>query len=85
MLIDAHDPDSVSVGSFFTNPVLPAAEIPPDAPQWPAGDGLVKTSAAWLIEQAGFGRGYGVGPSRPVDQAHPRVGQPRGRIDVRAH
>jgi UDP-N-acetylmuramate dehydrogenase len=61
MLIDARDPDSVSVGSFFTNPVLPAAEVPPLAPQWPAVDGHLKTSAAWLIEQAGFGRGYGVG------------------------
>jgi UDP-N-acetylmuramate dehydrogenase len=61
MLVDANDPDSVSVGSFFTNPVLPAAEIPLNAPSWPAVDGHVKTSAAWLIEQAGFGRGYGVG------------------------
>ncbi|HEY8728225.1 MAG TPA: UDP-N-acetylmuramate dehydrogenase, partial [Acidothermaceae bacterium] len=61
MVIDAHDPDSVSVGSFFTNPVLPATEVPPHAPQWPAVDGLLKTSAAWLIEQAGFGRGYTVG------------------------
>ena len=61
MLIDAHDPDSVSVGSFFTNPVLPAAEIPHGAPQWPSADGQLKTSAAWLIEQAGFTRGYGVG------------------------
>ena len=56
------DPDSVSVGSFFTNPILPDAEVPAGAPRWPAGDGLVKTSAAWLIEQAGFARGYGDGP-----------------------
>ncbi len=61
MLIDPSDPDSVSVGSFFTNPILLDAEVPAGAPQWPAGDGLVKTSAAWLIERAGFVRGYGAG------------------------
>jgi UDP-N-acetylmuramate dehydrogenase len=62
MLIDAADPDSVSVGSFFTNPILPDAEVPAGAPRWPTSDGLGKTSAAWLIEQAGFVRGYGHGP-----------------------
>jgi UDP-N-acetylmuramate dehydrogenase len=62
MLIDAGDPDSVSVGSFFTNPILPDDEVPAGAPRWPANGGLVKTSAAWLIEQAGFARGYGRGP-----------------------
>jgi UDP-N-acetylmuramate dehydrogenase len=61
MLIDPADPDSVSVGSFFTNPILRDDEVPADAPRWPASDGLVKTSAAWLIEQAGFVRGYGHG------------------------
>jgi UDP-N-acetylmuramate dehydrogenase len=62
MLIDDGDPDSVSAGSFFTNPVLPAAQLPDGAPSWPSGAGLVKTSAAWLIEQAGFRPGHGVGP-----------------------
>ena len=62
MLIDPLDPDSVSAGSFFTNPVLPAADVPAGAPAWPTDDGLVKTSAAWLIEQAGYGRGFGEGP-----------------------
>ena len=47
MVIDPGDPDSVSAGSFFTNPVL---EVAPDgAPTWPEPDGRVKTSAAWLI------------------------------------
>jgi UDP-N-acetylmuramate dehydrogenase len=59
MVIDPADPDSVSAGSFFTNPVLDAA--PDGAPAWPEPDGRVKTSAAWLIEQAGFSRGYGNG------------------------
>jgi UDP-N-acetylmuramate dehydrogenase len=59
MVIDAADPDSVSAGSFFTNPILDAA--PDGAPTWPEADGRVKTSAAWLIEQAGFHKGYGNG------------------------
>jgi UDP-N-acetylmuramate dehydrogenase len=59
MVIDPADPDSVSAGSFFTNPVLETA--PAGAPAWPEPDGRVKTSAAWLIEQAGFHRGYGNG------------------------
>jgi UDP-N-acetylmuramate dehydrogenase len=62
MLIDPTDPDSVSVGSFFTNPILRDADVPAGAPRWPTSDGLMKTSAAWLIEQAGFTRGYGHGP-----------------------
>jgi UDP-N-acetylmuramate dehydrogenase len=61
MLIDAADPDSVSSGSFFTNPIVPASTVPAGAPSWSAGAGLAKTSAAWLIEQAGFGRGFGSG------------------------
>jgi UDP-N-acetylmuramate dehydrogenase len=59
MVIDPADPDSVSAGSFFTNPILDA---PPDgAPFWPGPEGRVKVSAAWLIEQAGFHKGYGNG------------------------
>ncbi len=38
--------------------------MPDGAPAWPATDGLVKTSAAWLIEHAGFDKGYGAGPAR---------------------
>jgi UDP-N-acetylmuramate dehydrogenase len=60
MVLDAADHDTWSVGSFFVNPLLPA--VPPAAtgcPNWPA-DGQLKLSAAWLIEQAGFHRGYGL-------------------------
>ena len=68
MLVDPSDPDSVSAGSFFTNPILAAAQLPAGAPSWPVGgqlsDGLVKTSAAWLIEHAGFCRGYAFGDGR---------------------
>src|SRR3954451_23638946 len=67
MVLDELDHDTWSAGSFFTNPVLPAeraAKLPPDAPRWPQLDGTVKTSAAWLIEHAGFGRGFGLpGPA----------------------
>jgi UDP-N-acetylmuramate dehydrogenase len=64
MLIDAADPDSVSAGSFFPNPVVPAPAAPVGAPVWPVTsgpDGRVKIPAAWLIERAGFHRGFGEG------------------------
>lgn len=62
MVLDAADHDAWSAGSFFTNPVIAAESVPVGAPAWPQSDGLVKTSAAWLIEQAGFTKGYGDGP-----------------------
>ena len=67
MVLDDTDPDTWSAGSFFTNPVLrpeQAAALPAGAPRWPMPDGGVKTSAAWLIEHAGFTRGHGLpGPA----------------------
>ena len=63
MVIDPSDPDTKSDGSFFMNPVLTAGQYEdfarraPDAPHFPAG-GDVKLSAAWLIERAGFPKGY---------------------------
>jgi len=59
MVLDASDPDTFSAGSFFTNPILDAASVPEGAPAWPEPDGRVKTSAAWLIERAGFAKGEG--------------------------
>ena len=72
MVIDPGDPDSVSAGSFFTNPILDAGEFAAleqrvaerlgdgaAPPAFPEADGRVKTSAAWLIERAGFHRGHG--------------------------
>ena len=77
MVVDDADPDSVSAGSFFTNPVLTESQFDElrkrveqrlgneaAPPRFPVGDGRVKTSAAWLIERAGFARGYGDGPVR---------------------
>jgi UDP-N-acetylmuramate dehydrogenase len=57
MVLDPADPDSRSAGSFFTNPVIPAVRAVDGCPSWPAGDGQVKLSAAWLVQSAGFGRG----------------------------
>jgi UDP-N-acetylmuramate dehydrogenase len=72
MVVDTDDPDSVSAGSFFTNPILEhdafqaldervRERLGPDArlPRWPEPDGRIKTSAAWLIDRAGFARGHG--------------------------
>ena len=64
MVLDPDDHDTWSAGSFFTNPILPGSEaeaLPADAPRWVQPDGSVKTSAAWLIEKAGFSRGHGSG------------------------
>ena len=77
MVLDPGDPDSRSAGSFFTNPVLDATQFASlrrvvdgrsgpgvPIPQFPAGPGQVKVPAAWLIGQAGFGKGYeGGGPA----------------------
>lgn len=64
MVLDGADHDTWSTGSFFTNPIVPdsvRARLPESAPAYGAGEGHVKLSAAWLIEHAGFGRGYGLG------------------------
>ncbi|MEV7792811.1 UDP-N-acetylmuramate dehydrogenase [Streptomyces sp. NPDC087512] len=77
MVLDPEDHDTWSAGSFFTNPILTddafaafrarvgerlGAGVEP--PAFPAGEGHVKTSAAWLIDKAGFTKGYGTGPAR---------------------
>ncbi|MGJ6980098.1 UDP-N-acetylmuramate dehydrogenase [Aestuariimicrobium soli] len=62
MVLDEADHDTWSAGSFFTNPLLTpdqADELPADAPRFTQTDGLVKTSAAWLIQHAGFEKGFG--------------------------
>ncbi len=77
MLLDPADPDAASAGSFFTNPLvdqLQLAEIERIAaaawpgtpvPRYPAQDGCVKVPAGWLIERAGFTKGFqGPGAAR---------------------
>jgi len=66
MVLDTDDHDTWSAGSFFTNPVLTAEQadrLPPEAPRFPAPGDMIKTSAAWLIDHAGFGKGYGTPPA----------------------
>lgn len=69
MVVDPHDPDTRSAGSFFTNPIVTAAEADEIAaraqalgagamPRFAAGEGRVKLAAGWLIEKASFGKGY---------------------------
>lgn len=60
MILDDDDRDTFSCGSFFTNPVVDAGvELPEGAPAYDAGEGRRKTSAAWLIDHAAFGKGFG--------------------------
>jgi UDP-N-acetylmuramate dehydrogenase len=71
MLLMAGDADCRSAGSFFKNPVVPASVVDSLAqdlgvdkqsiPAYPAPQGDVKLSAAWLIERAGFAKGYALG------------------------
>ncbi len=83
MVLDPGDPDTVSAGSFFTNPILRARDfeafaqraaerLGPDAkpPGWPVEPRAVKTSAAWLIERAGFRRGYGSRAGIAISSKH---------------
>jgi UDP-N-acetylmuramate dehydrogenase len=77
MVLDQADPDTRSAGSFFTNPILDpiqlaelerrvAVRLGADAafPRYPDDGGRTKTSAAWLIEHAGFAKGHERGPVR---------------------
>jgi UDP-N-acetylmuramate dehydrogenase len=68
MVLDAGDPDSVSAGSFFVNPVVEAsllsrveARTGEKMPRHAVGGGRFKLAAAWLVERAGFPRGWGEG------------------------
>jgi UDP-N-acetylmuramate dehydrogenase len=83
MVIDPADPDTRSVGSFFVNPVLDGATMAvveaaararcgegTQVPRFDAGDGLVKVPAAWLIERAGFSKGYSPGDGARISSKH---------------
>jgi UDP-N-acetylenolpyruvoylglucosamine reductase len=83
MVLDPADPDTRSAGSFFTNPVLDRrqfAELERVAaarsgreivvPHFAAESGQVKVPAAWLIEQAGFGKGYACGGTARISSKH---------------
>jgi UDP-N-acetylmuramate dehydrogenase len=73
MLLVEGDADTHSAGSFFKNPIVGSEILEGIAaaagveeskvPHWPAGEGKMKVPAAWLLEQAGFVKGYGMGPA----------------------
>lgn len=71
MVLDEADPDTRSVGSFFMNPIVPAARHAAlGSPGFPMPDGSMKIPAAWLIECTGFARGFGEGRAG-VSSKHP--------------
>lgn len=73
MVLDALDHDTWSVGSFFTNPVVSelfSNRLSPDAPRWAQMTGGVKLSAAWLVEQAGFGKGFSLNNRASLSTKH---------------
>ena len=61
MVLDPADPDTRSDGSFFMNPIVESSLATSDMPAYPASEGMVKLSAAWLIEHAGFQKGFTLG------------------------
>ncbi|WP_237565568.1 UDP-N-acetylmuramate dehydrogenase [Ornithinimicrobium cavernae] len=93
MVLDATDHDTWSCGSFFTNPILPAQEyaalvtraaerLGPDGPvppRFPSAEGTVKTSAAWLIDRAGFRKGHGLPGPAALSTKHTLALTNRGR------
>jgi UDP-N-acetylmuramate dehydrogenase len=96
MVLDPADHDTWSAGSFFTNPVLDAAHgagvlerirsrVGPEVtvPQYQGGAGRTKLSAAWLIERAGFTRGYpGPGGRVALSGKHTLALTNRGRAST---
>lgn len=101
MVLDPGDHDTWSCGSFFTNPILPPVAFEelerraalilgpgaPSPPRFADPDGNVKTSAAWLIERAGFGKGYGMPGPAALSTKHTLAITNRGgakAADVRA-
>jgi UDP-N-acetylmuramate dehydrogenase len=93
MVLDPSDPDTRSAGSFFTNPVLDQEQLAAlektvaagwgagvAVPRFVADGGRVKVPAAWLIERAGFGKGYPGGGQRTADGER---GLPAARISAK--
>lgn len=71
MVLNEIDHDTWSVGSFFTNPVLSdSRNLPENCPRWVQPDGRVKLSAAWLVENSGHPKGYGVNTRATLSTKH---------------
>jgi UDP-N-acetylmuramate dehydrogenase len=90
MVIDAGDPDTRSVGSFFTNPIVTSqvhervagAAGSGAPPGFMLPDGHVKLPAAWLIERAGLPKGHGDGRAG-LSSKHPLAIVNRGGASAR--
>jgi UDP-N-acetylmuramate dehydrogenase len=89
MVLDDGDPDTRSVGSFFMNPVVSAdvrdriaAVTGEQVPGYASSEGRVKLPAAWLIERAGFEKGYGDG-TVGISTKHPLAIINRGSASAR--
>lgn len=93
MVLDADDHDTWSCGSFFTNPILSLEQMAqvraraadllgeqgPKPPEFAQEDGSVKTSAAWLIDKAGYGKGFGSPGRATLSTKHPLAVTNRGQ------
>jgi UDP-N-acetylmuramate dehydrogenase len=95
MVLDPADPDTVNAGSFFTNPLLDRdqfarleraveAKLGPGAgfPHFPADHGQIKVAAGWLIEQAGFAKGYPAGGAARISAKHTLALTNRGQAST---
>ena len=89
MVLDAADPDTRSVGSFFTNPIVTegrseeiSARAGAQAPRFALGGGRVKVPAAWLIERSGFQKGMAEGAAG-ISTKHPLALVNRGGATAR--
>src|SRR4051812_11372931 len=83
MVLEDGDHDTWSAGSFFTNPIVAPDALPEGAPAFPQPDGRVKTSAAWLIQRAGFAKGYGDPDGIAISTKHVLALTNRGRGSTR--
>jgi len=73
MVLNPLDHDTWSVGSFFTNPIVSpeiAAALPTEVPRWPQADGDLKLSAAWLVENVGNQKGFGLNERACISSRH---------------
>ncbi len=71
MVLNPVDHDTWSVGSFFTNPILGGqTKLPANCPSWVQDDGRVKLSAAWLVENSGHPKGFGINPNATLSNKH---------------
>ena len=83
MVLDASDADTRSVGSFFTNPIVPAStQASLGSPSFAMPGGAVKIPAAWLIERAGFQKGFPAGAAG-ISSKHPLAIVNRGGASSR--